>query len=358
MLGKGVCLAERKAGIRTSLLSQTFRDAIAIARELDIRYLWIDSLCIIQDDVTDWEAESAKMSSIYRLSIVTIAAATRVAESPRGFFKATPELSIRESWEITPLWPEEFEANEIYYPKDRSWSTDCAGLCTATFSSSSSTDGVSLHFLPKVPGVPHDKIASASPPFDRTSNVFVRRRAPVVFFIEHGSFNERRRLSAPPDHLSSRAWTYQERLLATHVLHYTATELVWECKTTIRCQCSLIEQMDFPKVSIQSNSLKSYLEDQKANAGSVEELVSAWMRIVFHYSARFLSYPSDRLPALSGLAKSFQERGTLGEYVAGLWSSHLGWGGPPVMLDSSRQAWYPSIILQESYSASFLQKIL
>jgi hypothetical protein len=43
----------------------TFFDATIITRELGYRYLWIDSLCIVQDFLEDWEAESQNMGNIY-----------------------------------------------------------------------------------------------------------------------------------------------------------------------------------------------------------------------------------------------------------------------------------------------------
>jgi hypothetical protein len=55
-------------------LPANFRDAITITRKLEIPYLWIDSLCIVQDSRKDWEAESKNMCSIYRDARVTIAA--------------------------------------------------------------------------------------------------------------------------------------------------------------------------------------------------------------------------------------------------------------------------------------------
>lgn len=60
--------------ILASTLPTSFQDAIYVTRRLNIRYLWIDSLCIIQDDEDDWEIESAKMASIYQNAYVTIAA--------------------------------------------------------------------------------------------------------------------------------------------------------------------------------------------------------------------------------------------------------------------------------------------
>jgi hypothetical protein len=71
-----------KAGIPLASLPATFQDAIKLTRFLGLRYLWIDSLCIIQNSVLDWERESAKMPSIYQSAYVTIAAAS--TEDSRG----------------------------------------------------------------------------------------------------------------------------------------------------------------------------------------------------------------------------------------------------------------------------------
>jgi hypothetical protein len=69
-------IRERTSGIRMEDLPATIRDSILLTRTLGIQYLWIDSLCILQDSPTDWEIESASMASIYRLSTVTIVANT------------------------------------------------------------------------------------------------------------------------------------------------------------------------------------------------------------------------------------------------------------------------------------------
>jgi hypothetical protein len=55
-------------------LPKTFKHAVQVALSLSITYLWIDSLCIIQDDPSDWELESAKMASIYAHSYLNLAA--------------------------------------------------------------------------------------------------------------------------------------------------------------------------------------------------------------------------------------------------------------------------------------------
>jgi hypothetical protein len=52
-------------GIAWSSLPKTFQDAATVCRAVDIPYLWIDSLCILQDSRSDWERESACMRNIY-----------------------------------------------------------------------------------------------------------------------------------------------------------------------------------------------------------------------------------------------------------------------------------------------------
>ena len=55
-------------------MPRTFLDAIHVTRTLGFRYLWIDSLCIIQDDRDDWKREATRMLQVYRNSILTIVA--------------------------------------------------------------------------------------------------------------------------------------------------------------------------------------------------------------------------------------------------------------------------------------------
>ena len=54
-------------------LPLAFQECIEFVRKLGIRYLWIDSLCIVQDDPREWEIEYRRMASIFENSKVTIA---------------------------------------------------------------------------------------------------------------------------------------------------------------------------------------------------------------------------------------------------------------------------------------------
>lgn len=70
-------------------LPRTFQDAIELACRLDFEYLWIDSLCIIQDDEEDWRRESSNMAAIYASSDLTIAA-SRARNGHEGLFGVPP----------------------------------------------------------------------------------------------------------------------------------------------------------------------------------------------------------------------------------------------------------------------------
>ena len=66
-------LAKFEKCIEFAGLPRTFQDAITVTRSLGLRYLWVDSLCIIQDSLSDWEKQCMEMARIYRDSYVTLA---------------------------------------------------------------------------------------------------------------------------------------------------------------------------------------------------------------------------------------------------------------------------------------------
>ncbi|PSN70694.1 HET-domain-containing protein, partial [Corynespora cassiicola Philippines] len=78
-------------GIPLSNLPRTFREAVVFTRQLNIIYLWIDSLCIIQDSHSDWSEQSSQMSTIYANSHITLAASAAPDSGHGLFLGATPE---------------------------------------------------------------------------------------------------------------------------------------------------------------------------------------------------------------------------------------------------------------------------
>jgi Heterokaryon incompatibility protein (HET) len=238
-------MAARKRGLQIEELPKTFQDAVKIARRFGIRYLWIDSLCICQDDVDDWAHESANMAAIYSNAHLTIAAA-HASDSSAGCFNQRP---TRRHLPIT---------------------------ITAK-------DGATRQLLA------------------------------FLLSAKDEEFSTLDRLRREPLH--ERAWAMQERLMARRVLLYCTDEMSFECTEEVISEngvrsferhCNLFQEPGMAYAQMSRHS---------ANHG-------LWYYLLADYGARKLSEPSDKLPAISGLARLFESR-IEASYVAGLWSDAL-----------------------------------
>lgn len=79
-------LDRHRSCIPYSSLPLTFQHAISVLRKLNIHYLWIDSLCIVQDDVEDWKEQGAEMADIYQNAHLVISA-LKAAGAHEGLFQ-------------------------------------------------------------------------------------------------------------------------------------------------------------------------------------------------------------------------------------------------------------------------------
>lgn len=117
--------SHERDGILVSKMPATFQDAIIVARKLDIQYLWIDALCIIQgeDDEAkqDWEVESGRMCNVFAHSHVTISAAAssdasdhflmkRIDHSPTIHFRSSLKPEVSGDYLISLNGPNTLEA--------------------------------------------------------------------------------------------------------------------------------------------------------------------------------------------------------------------------------------------------------
>ena len=92
-------LGEHLNGISFAKFPKTFQDVIVVCWRLGIPYLWIDSLCIIQDSKDDWATQSAQMSDIYSNAIVTISA-DAAPDSHCGFLKCEQRMIPVKRFEV------------------------------------------------------------------------------------------------------------------------------------------------------------------------------------------------------------------------------------------------------------------
>jgi hypothetical protein len=93
-------LSQYKRYIKWDILPRTFRDAIVVTRRLGIQYLWIDSLCIIQDSLDDWRVQSALMAEIYQNSIITLAGSASSGPH-KGLFRIADPVHVDQSLPIS-----------------------------------------------------------------------------------------------------------------------------------------------------------------------------------------------------------------------------------------------------------------
>lgn len=121
----------------------------------------------------------------------------------------------------------------------------------------------------------------------------------------------------------SRAWTYQERLLAPRVLYMGRQEMLWDCVSCRLCQCggaeykrNEVNKEEFYSICLQPAPVQELLGMQRI-----------WYHMVIQYSALRLTVREDKLPAISGLANVlYHHRAkTPGSYLAGLWKDTLIW---------------------------------
>jgi hypothetical protein len=226
-------------------LSPLFQDAVIIVRQLGLRYIWIDSLCIIQDSVRDWETESAKMGDIYENSYVTIAATSSGDGSARCLLERRKAVNL----------------------------------------SYQNTTGRKAVIRARLIEDHHPKVSEKEP-------------------------------ANPLGRLATRAWALQEHVLSTRVLHYTDTELLFECKTSYRCESSPSRKTHLTTPALIPKAIS-------CSSNSHHTIWNAWHRIVEQYSKRDLTVSTDKLPAISGIASKIR-KATGSPYIAGVWENNLG----------------------------------
>ena len=264
-------VAVRREVIDETELPQVFQDAIRVARNLRIRYLWIDAFCILQDwwkppeDQTDWIEESTKMADIFSHALVTIFAAS--VESERGLFNGNSNTS--------------FDNPNIFFNEGR---TSCA-----------STSARFIH-----------------------SN----GKSSVLHFIGHERWHWGRRKSLQESCLERRVWCYQEDLLSSRKLYYCRDQLYWCCDHLAASEDRLLEPTRTPYRNDYLNAVGLSLDPHVPSHAI--QMCSYWYVYLIgtRYRARGTTHERDRLIAVSGLAKRVGAA-TKSRYLAGLWQSSV-----------------------------------
>lgn len=269
-MGQYVCLSHRwgktarlqttnatleafQAALPMNSMPLTFRHAVEVTRNLGFRYLWIDSLCIIQDDKDDWVRESQNMGTIFEEAVCTIAAVDALDEddTDHGLF-----------------WPRNRDklAVKLTLPYDK---VPLAALSQEIFKTKSSTYVWKYRWL--TPSAPN--IGSTQ------SAITLRPRIISAW----------RRLLRSQWY--NRGGVLQERLLSRRLIYYTKDKLSWDC-----FGATGEEEGGDPREPTRS----SLLTRCKTSASRI------WTYIVSEYQNCSLTYNSDRLAALKGISTKLE----------------------------------------------------
>jgi hypothetical protein len=247
-------------------MPKTYTDAILVARNLRIQYLWIDSFCIVQDDRDDWEAESQKMGYIYENAYINIAAAGAL-DGSIGF------LGSRKQDPVYVRVPAEGQEGDHFY-----------------FTDQPNSD------------------------FDA--------------YVSHAELNTRgwvlqeRLLSRRTIHFAADMWYWE-------CGHHVVSEDGWQHDTRSASSVYRTPLRETLKGSVMEvgkvfrhDDVKE--EKQQPQTGSGSTVITTtqtevlWAQILRAYSKCDLTFPSDKLPALQGLVNRFK---TVAQspYVFGHW---------------------------------------
>lgn len=251
-------------GVFTSDLPRLFRQALQIIHHCKLEYLWIDSLCINQDNDNEgrkreWEQEAVKIGDIYTGGVFNIAA-------------------INSKNSDGTLFPEE---KDFFAPIVRDY-------------------------------------------FDPHGHHEKDSRLVRIFPYIDAEF-EKEVLSSE---LFSRGWVYQEVILAPANLFCTGQQMWWLCHTGRYCQNqSIIERMEVPvPISGCEDPLHSG-RNAIANLSGAPGSLRLWGELLQLYTKTSVTFEDDRLVAIAGLAKVFQsvfpECVEHDCYNSGFWSTNI-----------------------------------
>lgn len=143
-----------------------------------------------------------------------------------------------------------------------------------------------------------------------------------------------------------RGWMYQELFLSPRIVFFLRNEIAWQCQDHTECQCSPSQEVRvwepgmpasaldlvrvYEKLRI-LNGVRRVIQEQQTFSPS--DAAAYWWSHIYQYTRCQLSDPTDKLPAIQGLATRMALELRLGSYIAGMWEKSLifdlGWWTSP-----------------------------
>lgn len=252
-----------KISIPFSTFPRTFQDAITVCRALGVEYLWIDSICIIQQNKEDWDVQGSKMDQVYVNSYLTIAA--DCAENGEAGFLRSPARGnfLAKTRKLAYQGPQHQKGQAFVRP-------------LREFGSSGG--------------------------FGRHYDSWEREGSQASAIVEQGSY------------LIKRGWILQETLLPRRIIHFLPDEVAWRCISTSRCEC---------KLEPHARVVHAPLDLEEPREINIRDMKEFWKEIVEQFTRRDLTVATDRLAATAGVASPAHATKPDVAYYAGLWSDDL-----------------------------------
>ncbi|XHG05904.1 hypothetical protein AWENTII_009117 [Aspergillus wentii] len=270
--------------MKMDTLLKTISDAVLVCRALNIRYIWVDALCIIQQDGEDWEMESARMADVYSRAHITICA-MQGNSCLTGFLQRAvpPSVEIPFQSSLDPSISGQFSV----YVRNSSLRVDC----DVWFST---------------------RDAPPPDPWEFTSqwdDILAEDLDDCVW--------------------NTRGWTFQELKLSLRTLLFGRRMMHLYADSFLESEdrrCVDYYNVWGPSLEYAQYGTPPELEEimPAAHWQAFEALcpLRDWQILVDSFSRRSLTEPSDALPAMSAIAQCFAG-GNNGDFLAGVWSAHL-----------------------------------
>lgn len=271
-------LEQHTNSIIVASLPRTIQDAIRVTRELRVRYLWVDALCIIQDSLDDdWPREAGRMAGIYKNAVVTISAAAAV-DSNQGFLEDRQSILLSQK-----------QASR--FPVFKNFVSD-------------------------------DETSEDLNSFENIGEVFITQDAEQGYEIKE--FRD--------ENINTRAWTLQETWLSPRVLCFGSGLPQWLCLRHVKTYG--VDRAESKYSWDKSDQVRRRIFTDNTSPVDSTEIVSGnstldrndylreWSCLFIDYSRRKLTVKTDKMAAISGVAKEFEIL-LNDQYVAGLWRNSL-----------------------------------
>lgn len=257
-------------GISISELPALYQDAITVCQHLEIRYVWIDSLCIIQDQELDWTREIAAMGEIYSNALCNIEAASAADASGRLFFSRSPTRIM--PFPVTVEWHKDGPLPFFLIDPSVQLENDMNGAP-----------------LPERAWVLQEQLlAKRSIIYSKTQLHWVCRSQEASEMFP----------KAVPD-------LREGSDLLSHSLK----------PRSLPCLKSMIASGD--PVFFHHWSYGSFM-----NTSPMESFWFSWRSIVMDYTSRYLTLEKDKLAAIAGVASVVQSKTSI-QYIAGMWNTRF-----------------------------------